>query len=124
MTTPIADRAALAHAVAASVAGVPGVARLSGGAGIEAATLYPGGKVTGVKVSDHRVAVHIAADRLPLPALAGEVRAAARAALASLASEHAVDVVIEALDLEQLPLLAASTDERRAQPVAAGHGGR
>jgi hypothetical protein len=112
VTTPTAGRAALAQAVAAGVIRVPGVVRLSAGAGIEVATLYPGGKVVGVKVTDHRVAVHIVADRLPLPVLGNEVRAAARAALVPLGFERPVDVVIEALDLEELPLAAASAGGR------------
>ena len=123
MSAPLVERVAVAQAVAAAVAGVPGVARLSGGAGIEAATLYPGGKVTGVKVADHRVAVHLVASQLPLPALVGEVRAAARAALASLGFEHSIDVVVESLDLDQLPP-AASAGEGLAQPVTVGQGGR
>jgi hypothetical protein len=124
VTTPPADRAALAQAVAANVAKVPGVARLSAGAGIEVATLYRGGKVTGVKVTDRRVAVHIVAAQLPLLALTGEVRAAAQDALASVGSQLPVDVVVEALDVEQLPQAAASTDSGRPQACMAGQGGR
>jgi hypothetical protein len=127
VTAPIADRAVLAQAVAAGVAAVPGVARLATGGGTEVATLYPGGKVIGVKVTDSSVAVHIVAARLPLPALIRQVRAAARSALAALGSEHPVDVVVEALnlDLELLPPpAAASTDDRRLRLAAAGQGGR
>lgn len=98
------DRAALARAVAAAVAAVPGVARLSGGAGpVEVATLYPGGKVLGVRVAGGRIAVHVAAARLPLPPLVAEVRAAAERAAAGLGERRPVDVTVEALELDALP---------------------
>ena len=44
------DRAVLAAAVAAALARVPGVARLSPGTGVEVATQFAGGKVVGVGV--------------------------------------------------------------------------
>lgn len=124
MSTPIAARAALAHAVAAAAVAVPGVARLSGGAGIEVATLYPGGKVTGVRVSEHGVSVHIVVDRLPLPPLIGKVRAATREALTSLGAEHPVDVVVERLNVEQLPLAAALAAGRSPAAAVAERRGR
>ena len=44
----------LARAVADAVVGVPGVARLSPGTGVEVATLFPGGKVIGLRLSGKR----------------------------------------------------------------------
>ena len=104
---PAADqRAVLALAVAGVVTGVAGVARLadrSVPAGVELATHYPGGKVTGVRIVGDTVSVHLVADRLPLPAVAGEARAAAEASLASLGARHRVDVVVEDLEVDELP---------------------
>jgi hypothetical protein len=97
------DRATLAQAVAAGVLAVPGVARLSGGRGVEAATLYPGGKVVGVVADDQAVRVHLVAGRLPLGPLIQEIRAAVTIVLVALGAARGVDLVIEDLELDQLP---------------------
>ena len=103
------DRATLAQAVAAGVLAVPGVARLSGGRGVEAATLYPGGKVVGVVADDQAVQVHVVAGRLPLGPLVQEVRAAVAIVLAGLGAARVVDLVVEDLELDQLPSGAPET---------------
>jgi hypothetical protein len=82
---------------------VPGVARLSGGRGVEAATLYPGGKVVGVVADEQAVRVHLVAGRLPLGPLVAEVRAAVAIVLAGLGAARVVDLVVEDLELDQLP---------------------
>jgi hypothetical protein len=97
------DRATLAQAVAAGVLAVPGVARLSGGRGVQVATLYPGGKVVGVVADDQAVRVHVVAGRLPLGPLVQEVRAAAAIVLAGLGAARVVDLVVEDLELDHLP---------------------
>ena len=110
MTVPITvDRSTLAQAVAAGVLAVPGVARLSGGRGVEAATLYPGGKVVGVVADDQAVRVHLVAGRLPLGPLVQEVRAAVAIVLAGLGAARVVDLVVEDLELDQLPSGAPET---------------
>lgn len=103
------DRATLAQAVAAGVLAVPGVARLSSGSGVEAATLYPGGKVVGVVADDQAVRVHVVAGRLPLAPLVQEVRAAVAIVLAGLGAARVVDLVVEDLELDQLPSGAPET---------------
>ena len=104
MTIPTTnDRATLAQAVAAGVLAVPGVARLSGGRGVEAATLYPGGKVVGVVADEQAVRVHVVAGQLPLAPLVQEVRAAVAIVLAGLGAARVVDLVVEDLELDQLP---------------------
>ena len=87
-------RGRLALAVAAAVDTVGGVRR-TGGPGIEVATQYPGGRVVGVRVGTDEVTVHIVAERLPLDAVAGAVRLAARSALVSLRDSRTVAVAIE-----------------------------
>ena len=125
MTTPATvDRAALAQAVAAGVLAVPGVARLSGGRGIEAATLYPGGKVVGVVTDDQVVRVHLVAGRLPLGPLVQEVRAAVAIVLVALGAARVVDLVVEDLELDQLapgmPGAMATATGHPAVPSPAG----
>ncbi|HEV2930422.1 MAG TPA: hypothetical protein VGW74_17190, partial [Propionibacteriaceae bacterium] len=91
MTVPTTvDRSTLAQAVAAAVLAMPGVARLSGGRGVEAATLYPGGKVVGVVAEDRAVRVHVVAGRLPLGPLVQDVRAAVAIVLAGLGAARVV----------------------------------
>ena len=96
----------LARAVADAVVDVPGVARLHPGTGVEVATLFPGGKVIGLRLSGEVVEVHLVADRVPLPPVADEAAAAARRVLAAAGDGRDVRVVVE--DVE------ASAVERRA----------
>jgi hypothetical protein len=116
VTAPaLVERATLAQAVAAAVGAVPGVARLTGGGGVEAATLYPGGKVIGVVVDAHAVTVHVVAGELPLASLITRVQAAVAAVLADLGASQAVDLVVEDLDLPQLPPHPTAGDRGRGQ---------
>jgi hypothetical protein len=103
------DRATLAQTIAAGVLAVPGVARLSGGRGVEVATLYPGGKVIGVVADEQVVRVHVVAGRLPLGPLVQELRATVAIVLAGLGAARVVDLVIEDLELDHLPSGAPET---------------
>ena len=96
----------LARAVADAVIDVPGVARLHPGTGVEVATLFPGGKVIGLRLSGEAVEVHLVADRVPLPPVADEAAGAAQRVLAAAGDGRDVRVVVE--DVE------ASAVERRA----------
>ena len=125
MTIPsTVDRSTLAQAVAAGVLAVPGVARLSGGRGVEAATLYPGGKVVGVVADDQAVRVHVVAGRLPLGPLVQEVRAAVAIVLAGLGAARVVDLVVEDLELDQLPSGVPETMATIAHPTVPPPAGR
>lgn len=97
VSTP--DRGATAFAVAAAALEVPGVARLTTGRGpVAATTHYPGGKVTGVRMTEEKVWVHIVAGLLPLGPVADEVHRAVRAALHRMGDARPVEVIIEDLD--------------------------
>ncbi len=102
---PVGTRAQLAGAVAAAVDAVTGVRR-SGGSGVEVATQYRGGRVLGVALGDSTVAVHVVAERLPLPALIAQVRTSARAALRAAGDPRPVSVSVDDLDVDVLPRLA------------------
>ena len=97
------DRAVLAAAVATALARVPGVARLSPGTGVEVATQFAGGKVVGVGVRDDAVVADLVVDRLPVDRVARTARAAAEAALADLGVARRLDLVIDDVELDQLP---------------------
>jgi hypothetical protein len=101
------DRAVLAAAVATALAQVPGVARLSPGTGVEVATQFAGGKVVGVAVRDDAVVAHLVVDRVPVDQVAQAARAAAEAALADLGVARRLDLVIDDVDLDHLPLRSA-----------------
>jgi len=85
----------IARAVADAVIDVPGVARLSPGTGVEVATLFPGGKVIGLRLSGEVVEVHLVADRVPLPPIADEAAAAAGRVLSAAGDPRDVLVVID-----------------------------
>ncbi|MDQ6743328.1 MAG: hypothetical protein M3Z97_10540, partial [Candidatus Dormibacteraeota bacterium] len=53
------DPGVISQAVSLGVAGVAGVARLTSGIGVEAATYFAGGKTVGVVVRQDQVRVHI-----------------------------------------------------------------
>lgn len=74
-------RARLAIAISEGVQAVPGVVRMSAGAGVRAVTHYAAGTVTGVVLGPDRVEVHVAIDRRPVQSVADAVRAATRAAV-------------------------------------------
>jgi hypothetical protein len=110
---PSSRRRELAESVAAAVDGVAGVRRTFGSGSAECSTLIPGGRVEGVALRDESVLVCVAVARLPVPAVAAEVTAAARSALKALSDKRPVDVVIDDLDLDELPALVAPAAPRR-----------
>ncbi|MGH3388160.1 MAG: hypothetical protein ACRDOO_04715 [Actinomadura sp.] len=99
------DRADLARAISRAVAGVPGVTRLVGDAGpVEVLTLHRGGKVTGVRLTERSVRVHVAVDSLPLREVSTAIGRAVRRVLDEAVDEREIVVVIERLDgVERLP---------------------
>jgi hypothetical protein len=97
------DRAVLAAAVATALARVPGVARLSPGSGVEVATQFAGGKVVGVGLRDDAVVAYLVVDRLPVDRVARAARVAGEAALADLGVARRLDLVIDDVELDQLP---------------------
>ncbi len=98
----------IAQAVALGVAGVAGVARLTSGTGVEAATYFAGGKTVGVVVRQDQVRVHIVLSQLPIVEVAERARAAAQRVLGALGAERRVEVVVEDLEVEQLPTIPHS----------------
>jgi len=108
--TALVRREDLALAVADAVTAVPGVSRLTGGPGVEVATLYSGGKVVGLRLSADPVEVHIVADRVPLPPVADEAAAAARRVLSAAGDDRAVRVGV--VDIESP---ATATMDRRGR---------
>jgi hypothetical protein len=85
----------LARAIEGAVTDVPGVARLSGGHGVEVSTLFSGGKVVGVRLTADPVELHIVADRVPLPPVVREAAAAARRVLGAAGDDREVTVVVD-----------------------------
>lgn len=88
-----AQRTVDAEAVASAVAGCPSVAHLVGGpAGAQVATLLPGRRIVGVRVTDDRVEVHIASRwGVPIREVSAEVRTAVAPHTGSLPVIIAVD---------------------------------
>ncbi|GAA4440462.1 hypothetical protein [Phytohabitans houttuyneae] len=84
----------LALAVRDAVTAVPGVRQVRAGSAVEVATQYPGGKVSGVRVSGETVEVHVVVGRLPLQPVVGQARAAARAVLDRYGDPRPVTVVV------------------------------
>jgi hypothetical protein len=85
----------IASAIADAALGVPGVAGLSPGRGVEVSTPYPGGKVVGVRMAPDGVTVGITVDRVPLPPVADQVTAAVRGVLSAVGDDRPVTVVID-----------------------------
>jgi hypothetical protein len=108
--TAVVRREDLARAVADAVTAVPGVARLSPGAGIEVATMFAGGKVVGLRLAGEVVAVHIVADRTPLPAIADGAAQAARRVLSAVGDDREVRVVVEDADVVTVDRRQAGRD--------------
>jgi len=102
------DPGVIAQAVASGVADVAGVARLSPGAGIEAATYFAGGKTVGVVVRQDQVRVHIVLSQLPIAQVTERVREVVQRVLEALGAERPVEVVVEDLEVEQLPTIPHS----------------
>jgi hypothetical protein len=118
VSNPSSRRRAIAERVAAAVDAVPGVRRTLGSGVVECSTLYAGGRVEGVALGDDVVQVCVALARLPVQEVAAEVAAAAREALKTLGDRRRVGVVVDDLDLDQLPapdVPPAVTRRRRSQ---------
>ncbi|WP_043644307.1 hypothetical protein [Nocardioides alkalitolerans] len=94
MTTPEPDRpyADLVTVVADAVRAVPEVDDLHGGSLGEVATLLPGDRVPGLRLRDDAWEVHVT---LTWGAHVATAAAAVRAALAELAGDKPVHVVVE-----------------------------
>jgi hypothetical protein len=95
----VVRREDLAHAAADAALGVPGVARLSPGHGVEVSTQYAGGKVLGVRLGGDRAEVHIVADQVPLPPITDQVAAAVAGVLAAAGEAKPVTVVVADIEL-------------------------
>ncbi len=103
--------AVLAREVAAAVAQTDGVARLTPGRGVEAATYYPGGKTQGVVVTgEGSVEVHVVISALPVVKVVERVQRAVGDVLARYGEPRRVGVVVEDLVLERLPEQAAGAE--------------
>ena len=100
-----ADPATVAAEVAAAVLAVPGVTRLIPGTGIEVATQFPGGKITGVRLGDP-VEVHVEVDPVPIAPVAERIRHAVQEVLGRFGRRLSVEVVVEDIDL---PVPATAT---------------
>ena len=101
MTPPVTDPAAVAATVRDAALAVPGVIHLTPGSGVEVATQFAGGKVTGVRLGDH-VEVHVAVDRSPITLIAEQVWIAVRTALDGSGQVRPVEVVVDDVDLAVL----------------------
>ena len=93
--TTLVRREDLARSIADAATQVSGVAGLTGGPGVEVATLFAGGKVVGLRLGDDQVEVHLIADRVPLPPVAQEAAAAVRRVLAAFGDRRSVQVVVD-----------------------------
>jgi hypothetical protein len=111
------DRGAIARAIAAGVANVPGVARLDPGTGVEVATQYAGGKVPGVAVRPDRIVVRVVLDRLPVAPVADHAHMVAQTVLRAVGWSRPVELVVADVDLDQLPEPAAERAGERSDAV-------
>ncbi|PZR85738.1 MAG: hypothetical protein DLM67_25240 [Candidatus Nephthysia bennettiae] len=111
------DPGLIAQTVALHLAGLAGVARLTAGAGAEAATYYAGGKTLGVVVRQDLVRLHIVVLELPLVGVAERVRETVQRALRALGAERPVEVVVEDVELDQLPLSLPPRIEPHIEPI-------
>jgi hypothetical protein len=123
MSTALTPRAQLAVTVAEAVVRVPGVERLSPGSGQEAAVHYAGGKVIGVQTTDQHIAVHVLLNRLPLLPIVEMIRSRIDDVLARRSDGGAartIDVVVEGVELDQLPRRREGRPVRKAQTQTVG----
>jgi hypothetical protein len=101
-----ADPATIATEVAAAVLAVPGVIRLTPGTGVEVATQFPGGRISGIRLGDP-VEVHVEVDPVPIAPVAEQIRNAVREVLGRFGRRLSVEVVVEDIDLP-VPATAAA----------------
>lgn len=93
------DPATVAEQVRTAVLGVAGVAGLHPGTGgVEVATQFAGGKISGIRLGDP-VEVHVGIDPVPIGPLAEQIRDAVRTVLATFGQHPSVDVVVEDIGL-------------------------
>lgn len=111
-TNPMVDPAAgaaeiraVVTEIRAAVLAVPGVTGLSAGTGVEVATQFAGGKVTGVRLGDP-VEVHVEIGPVPIVPVAGQIRVAVRGVLERFGQSASVDVMVDDI---ALPMPAIST---------------
>lgn len=88
-------------AVAAAVLACPSVTGLSGGRLGEVATYLPGRRITGVRIADDGVVVHLVGRYGPT---IGEIAAEVRAAVQAVVGLRPVTVGVDDLDTSGLPL--------------------
>jgi len=86
------DDATLADTVAGTARAVPGVAGLHPGMFGEVATYLPGRRVTGIRIADDHIEVHVT---VVAGTAVRDTAAAVRAAVAPLTDGRPVDVTIE-----------------------------
>jgi len=92
----------LAHAMANAVTAVPGVAGLHPGFGVEVATYFTGGKVTGIRLAGERVEVYLVVKGRNLRAIADAARAAAQQVLTAAGDQRPADIVVADIAAESL----------------------
>ena len=111
-----------ADAVAAAVVACPSVAHLVGGPiGAQVATLLPGRRVEGVRVTEDQVEIHIASRwGVPIREVAAEVRAA----VGPLVGRRSVLVAVDDIDEPRAALPAGgSTGDDDGEGGQGGSGG-
>ncbi|MEN3615473.1 hypothetical protein AAH979_39010 [Plantactinospora sp. ZYX-F-223] len=94
----VADQATVAGKIRDAVLGVPGVTGLTAGTGVEVATLFPGGKVVGIRLGDP-VEVHVGLGPVPIAPVAEQIQVAVRGVLAGFGQQPSVEVVVDDIDL-------------------------
>jgi hypothetical protein len=98
--TTVVRREDLARSLADAVTAVAGVASLSGGPGVEVATFFSGGKVTGLHLGDDQVDVHVVIDQAPVQVVAEAAAAAALRVLSAVGDSRRVQVIVDDVALE------------------------
>ncbi len=96
---PPGVRGQLAWRVAAAVDATGGVRR-SGGAGVEVATQYRGGRVQGVRIGDGEIIVHVTAEQLDVRRVGDDVRAAVGQVLTGADADRRIVVCVDDIDLD------------------------
>ncbi|GAB3977874.1 hypothetical protein V1634_13385 [Plantactinospora veratri] len=92
------DRSTVVGRVRDAVLAVPGVSGLTAGTGVEVATLFPGGKIVGIRLGNP-VEVHVEVGPVPIAPVAEQIRVAVRAVLADYGQQPSVEVVVDDIDL-------------------------
>ncbi|MBE1490595.1 hypothetical protein [Plantactinospora soyae] len=100
-----ADPATVAAEIRTAVLAVPGVTRLTPGTGVEVATHFPGGKITGIRLGEP-IEVHVEIGPVPIAPVAEQIRDAVRDVLGRFGRRSPVEVVVDDIDL---PVPATAT---------------